>query len=220
MASVPILLDFTLVQGSFKFEIHERFETQALALFGPSGAGKTTLLDSIAGLRHPAKGEICVSGRQFFASASQINMPPQHRHVGYVPQEVSLFPHLTVEHNVAYGAGRSADRSIERVLDILDLKPMLDRDVVDLSGGERQRVAIARALASGPELLLLDEPLAAVDAPFRKRILPYIKLVRDELSIPLIYVSHAEEEVRRITDWVIVLDRGQVVQSGPIANGL
>ena len=215
MAGVPIVLDFTLAQGAFTLEIHERFEARAVALFGPSGAGKTTVLDSIAGLRRPVTGEIRVGDRQLFASASRTEVPPRLRRVGYVPQDVALFPHLNVRHNVTYGAGRGGSHTIEKVLEILELQLLLERAVGGLSGGERQRVAIARALVSAPDLLLLDEPLAAVDTPLRGRILSYIERVRDALAIPLIYVSHAADEVRRIADWVIVLDRGRVVRAGP-----
>ena len=213
MAGVQIVLDFTLTQGAFTLEIHERFMARAVALLGPSGAGKTTVLDSIAGLRCPVAGEICIGDRQLFASSSRTIVPTRHRRVGYVPQDVALFPHLNVQRNIMYGAGRGEPSSIGRVLDVLELQTLLERGVAELSGGERQRVAIARALVSAPEVLLLDEPLAAVDATLRGRILPYIERVRDELAIPLIYVSHAEEEVRRIADWVIVLDRGRVVHT-------
>ena len=215
MPGVPIVLDFTLAQGAFTLEIHERFEARAVALFGPSGAGKTTVLDSIAGLRRPAAGEIRVGDRQLFASVSRTDVPRRLRRVGYVPQDVALFPHLSVRHNITYGAGRGGSHTIEQVLEMLELRLLLERGVGGLSGGERQRVAIARALVSAPDLLLLDEPLAAVDAPLRERILPYIERVRDALAIPLIYVSHAADEVRRIADWVIVLDRGRVVRAGP-----
>ena len=215
MAGVPIVLDFTLAQGAFTLEIHERFEARAVALFGPSGAGKTTVLDSIAGLRRPVTGEIRVGDRQLFASASRTEVPPRLRRVGYVPQDVALFPHLNVRHNVTYGAGKGRSHMIEEVLEMLELRLLLERGVGGLSGGERQRVAIARALVSAPDLLLLDEPLAAVDVPLRGRILPYIERVRDALAIPLIYVSHVVDEVQRIADFVIVLDGGRVVRAGP-----
>ena len=213
MAGVPIVLDFTLHQGSFTLEIHQRFEAQAVALFGPSGAGKTTVLDAIAGLRRPAAGAIEVGGRVLFDSERNLDLPPQSRHVGYVPQDVVLFPHMNVRRNILYGTGRGASMSPHTVLRLLEIAPFVDRDVSALSGGERQRVAIARALMSGPDLLLLDEPLAAVDQSLRERILPYIERVRDELMTPLIYVSHSLDEVHRIADRMIVIEDGQVVES-------
>ena len=213
MAGVPIVLDFTVHQGSFTLEIHQRFHAQAVALFGPSGAGKTTVLDSIAGLRRPAAGAIEVGGHALFDSERNLNVPAHARHVGYVPQDVALFPHMNVRRNIFYGEGRGASTSPDTVLRLLELAPLVDRGVAGLSGGERQRVAIARALMSGPDLLLLDEPLAAVDQSLRERILPYIERVRDELGTPLIYVSHSLDEVQRIADRLIVIEKGQVVES-------
>ena len=215
MTGIPIVLDFTVTRGSFTLDIHQRVEARAVALLGPSGAGKTTVLDSIAGLRRPRTGEIRIGDRLLFASASKIDVPPRLRRVGYVPQDVALFPHLNVRHNIHYGSSRGASMSSDKVIHLLEIQPLLDRGVGELSGGERQRVAIARALISAPDLLLLDEPLAAVDVALRERILPYIERVRDELAIPMIYVSHAADEVRRIADRVIVLDRGHVVRGGP-----
>jgi molybdate transport system ATP-binding protein len=214
MVGVPIVLDFTLTQGSFTLEIHERFIARTVGLVGPSGAGKTTVLDVIAGLRCPIAGEICIDGRQFFSSVSRTVMLPRNRRIGYVPQDVTLFPHLSVQRNIMYGSGRGEHYFIGKVLEMLELRALLGRGVGELSGGERQRVAIARALVSAPELLLLDEPLTAVDTMRRGRILPYIERVRDELAIPLIYVSHTVEEVQQIADCVIALDRGHVVRTG------
>lgn len=213
MAAVPIVFDFTVQQGSFTLEIHERFEAQAVALFGPSGAGKTTVLDSIAGLRRPAAGAIAVGGRVLFDSDRQLDLSPPLRRVGYVPQDVALFPHMNVRRNIFYGTGRGESMSPDVVLRLLELTPLADRDVAGLSGGERQRVAIARALISSPDILLLDEPLAAVEQSLRERILPYIERVRDELGTPLVYVSHSLDEVRRIADRIIMIEAGQVVES-------
>lgn len=213
MAGVPIVLDFAVQQGSFSLEIHERFEAQAVALFGPSGAGKTTILDSIAGLRRPTAGAIEVGGQVLFDSDRRLDLPPSLRRVGYVTQDVALFPHMDVRRNIFYGSGRGESISPDVVLRLLELSPLVDRDVAGLSGGERQRVAIARALMSGPDILLLDEPLAAVDQSLRQRILPYIERVRDELRTPLIYVSHSLDEVQRIADRIIMIEAGRVVES-------
>ena len=213
MAGVPIVLDFTVHQGSFMLEIHQRFEAKAVALFGPSGAGKTTVLDSIAGLRRPTAGAIEVGGHVLFNSADNLDLRPHARRVGYVSQDVALFPHMSVRKNIFYGTGRGTSMSPDTVLRLLEISPLVDRSVTGLSGGERQRVAIARALISGPELLLLDEPLAAVEQSLRERILPYIERVRDELRTPLIYVSHSLDEVRQIADRVITIEQGRVVGS-------
>ena len=213
MAGVPIVLDFTVHQGLFTLKVHQRFEAQAIALFGPSGAGKTTVLDSIAGLRRPTSGAIEIGGHVLFNSERNLDLRPHARRVGYVPQDVALFPHMSVRKNIFYGTGRGASTSPDTVLGLLEISPLLDRSVAGLSGGERQRVAIARALLSGPDLLLLDEPLAAVEQPLRERILPYIERVRDELRTPLIYVSHSLGEVERIADRLITIEQGRVVAS-------
>ena len=211
MAGGPIVLDFTVHQGSFTLEVHQRFEAQAVAIFGPSGAGKTTVLDSIAGLRRPTAGAIEVGGHVLFNSERNLDLRPDARRVGYVPQDVALFPHMSVRKNIFYGSGRAASTSPDTVLGLLEISRLVDRGVAGLSGGERQRVAIARALMSGPDLLLLDEPLAAVEQPLRQRILPYIERVRDELRTPLIYVSHSLDEVERIADRLITIEQGRVV---------
>ena len=213
MAGVPIVLDFTVRQGSFTLEVHQRFEAQAVALFGRSGAGKTTVLDSIAGLRRPTAGAIEVGGQVLFNSERNLDLRPPARRVGYVSQDVALFPHMNVRKNILYGTGRGGSISPDTVIRLLEISPLVDRRITGLSGGERQRVAIARALMSGPDLLLLDEPLAAVEQSLRERILPYIERVRDELGTPLIYVSHSLDEVRRIADRMIVLEEGRVVES-------
>ncbi len=198
-----ITLDFSLRQGTFTLEIHEHIDARVVALFGPSGAGKTTVLESIAGLRTPEHGVIRIGTRTLFDSSAGVDRPAHERRVGYVPQDLALFPHMNVRRNILYGAD-----------DLVELVPILDRDVTALSGGERQRVALARALMVSPALLLLDEPLAALDRGLRERILPYLERIRDELAIPMLYVSHAEAEVRAMADWVVVLDAGRVARSG------
>lgn len=213
-----ILLDFTIRQGSFLLEIHEKIKAESLALFGPSGAGKTTVLDVIAGLRCPIQGEIRFGSRLLFSSQTGVDLPPRKRHIGYVPQDVSLFPHMSVRQNILYATGNSERGEFLRVTEILEAGPLLEHSVHELSGGERQRVALARALLSEPELLLMDEPFTALDLAFRERIVPYLLRVRDELRVPIIYVSHDTDEVQRIADQVIVLERGQVVAAGPTAN--
>jgi molybdate transport system ATP-binding protein len=215
-----IAIDIDVVQGDFTLVAAFELEARAAALFGPSGAGKTTILDAVAGLRTPRRGTIAIDGRELFSSERRVNLPPHQRHVGYVPQDVALFPHMDVRGNLLYGthpASRSAHRRDEplspdlgRVLSMLEIESLVDRRVTDLSGGERQRIALGRALMSGPSVLLLDEPLAAVDVPLRRRILPYLRRVRDELEIPIVYVSHDRAEVDTLADVVVEMEAGRV----------
>jgi molybdate transport system ATP-binding protein len=210
-----IALDLVLRQGSFTLEVQARLDARITALFGASGAGKTTVLDAIAGLRTPSAGSIVVGSRVLFDRTCGVDLPPHHRHIGYVAQDVALFPHMSVRQNVLYGRRDGQRLSLETVVQMLEIAPFLDRQVPQLSGGERQRVALARALMSAPELLLLDEPLAAVDVERRRRILPYLERVRDELMVPIIYVTHDPSEVRQLADHVVILDEGRVVDTGP-----
>jgi molybdate transport system ATP-binding protein len=209
-----IALDFSLRQGSFTLDIHANLERPVTALFGPSGAGKTTVLDAIAGLRTPSSGSIRMEGRTLF-ERGRVNLPPHRRHVGYVAQDVALFPHLNVRSNVLYGRREGQKLSLETVAGMLEIEMLLDRRVPQLSGGEKQRVALARALMSAPELLLLDEPLAAVDVERRRRILPYLERVRDELRVPIVYVTHDPAEARQLASEVIVLENGRMVGREP-----
>jgi molybdate transport system ATP-binding protein len=208
-----IALAFVLEQGEFTLRVDERLSGRVTALFGPSGSGKTTVLDAIAGLRRPSQGEITINSRIVFSSVARIHLPPHHRHVGYVTQDVALFPHMNVRRNILYGR-RGSRLALEPVVRMLEVGALLNRGVAMLSGGERQRVALARALMSSPDVLLLDEPLTAVDRDLRWRILPYLERVRDELGVPIVYVTHDRDEVRQIADHVVVLDRGRVTGSG------
>ena len=211
-------LDIDITQGAFQLGAKVRIEARAAALFGPSGAGKTTILDAIAGLRTPRRGSIAVNGRVLYSSDAGINVPTHQRHVGYVPQDVALFPHMLVRGNLLYGRHPGVSPDLDRVVRMLEIDGLLDRRVTDLSGGERQRVALGRALMSGPSLLLLDEPLAAVDVPLRRRILPYLQRVRDELTVPIVYVSHDREEVDLLADVVVMLEAGRIVSVEPLAR--
>jgi molybdate transport system ATP-binding protein len=206
--------------ANFELDVAADFESRITAIFGPSGSGKTTLLDAIAGLRTMTDGEIEIGGKMLFSSARRINLPPRQRGVGYVPQEGALFPHLSVRKNVLFGSERAGAVSgpdairMEHVLEILEIPHLLARAVTQLSGGEAQRVALARAILSRPQLLLLDEPLAALDIGLKERILPYLARVRDEFGIPMIYVTHSLTEVLTLADWVLMIHKGRLSAQG------
>jgi len=203
--------------ANFDLDIDASFDSRITAIFGPSGSGKTTLLDAVAGLRRIVDGEITIDGRTLYSSARRINLPPQQRGVGYVPQEGALFPHLSVRKNILFGAERGyTNNSIKtnHVLNVLEIGHLLDRPVTNVSGGEAQRVALARAILSQPELLLLDEPLAALDIGLKEKILPYLGRVRDEFQIPMIYVTHNLTEVLTLADWVLMIKQGKLITQG------
>jgi len=188
------------------------------ALFGPSGAGKTSLVNMIAGLLKPDRGGIVLDDTILFDAAKSINVPPHRRRIGYVFQEGRLFPHLSVRQNLDYGrrmSGRSRDPSeFDRIAALLGIANLLQRRPRMLSGGERQRVAIGRALLMQPRLLLLDEPLASLDAGHKGEILPYLMRLRDEAAIPMVYVSHIADELRQIATAVVRLEEGRVAAVG------
>ena len=203
---IALTLDVTMRQQAFVLHVRESASVEVLGLFGPSGSGKTSLLEAIAGIRTPDEGEIRVAERLLFSSTQRINVPPRHRHIGYVPQDAMLFPNMSVKGNVLYGRGaRDNQQTLESLVEILELQHLLERAVDRLSGGEKQRVAIARALMTRPSILLLDEPLAGVDRDRRDVILPYILRIRKELHVPLIYVTHDEAEMNSIADRVLRL---------------
>ena len=189
------------------------------ALFGPSGAGKTSVLRAIAGLERAA-GFVRINGATWQDDSRNEFVPTHKRPLGYVFQEASLFPHLDVRRNLEYGMNRvpAAGRrvSLQAAIDLLGIGALMDRDPATLSGGERQRVAIARALATSPSLLLLDEPLAALDAARKSEVLPYLERLHDQWDIPVLYVSHALDEVARIADHLVLMDKGRVAASGSI----
>ena len=188
------------------------------ALFGPSGSGKTSLLRCVAGLERPAEGLLNINGEVW--QDSQLFLPPHQRALGYVFQEASLFQHLSVRDNLEYGFKRipAHERRIDldQALALLGIEHLLERMPARLSGGERQRVGIARALLTSPRLLLLDEPLAALDPQRKQEILPYLERLHDELDMPMLYVSHSPDEVARLADHLVLLEQGRVQASGPV----
>nr|WP_202795603.1 molybdenum ABC transporter ATP-binding protein [Rhodospirillum centenum] len=213
-------VDVSLTQGDFTLEACFTAGQGVTALFGRSGAGKTTLVNLIAGLAWPRRGRIVLDGVPLLDTAAGVRVPPHRRRIGYVFQEARLFPHLTVRQNLLYGrlfAPRDAAREpLERIVDLLGIGALLDRRPRHLSGGERQRVAIGRALLSAPRLLLLDEPLASLDAARKAEILPYLERLRDELRLPMVQVSHQIEEVARLATTLVLLDAGRVAAAGPV----
>jgi molybdate transport system ATP-binding protein len=204
------------------FALEAAFATQGgvTALFGHSGAGKSTLLNLIAGLARPAGGRIAIGGRTLYDGAAGIDLPPHARYVGYVFQEGRLLPHLTVRQNLLYGSFFNKRKNkvvgLERAVELLGLAPLLERRPGALSGGEKQRVAIGRALLANPGVLLLDEPLASLDAPRKAEILYYVERLREDVRIPIVYVSHSLDEVVRLADSVVLLSGGRVLATGPV----
>jgi molybdate transport system ATP-binding protein len=206
---IDLAFDMRLEQGAFVLEVADRSRVEVLGLSGPSGAGKTTLLEAIAGIRKPSRGEIVVGGVTMFSRDRHIDIPPRRRRVGYVPQDALLFPHMSVRGNLLFGA-QSSPVEISALAEMLEIAPLLDRRVHGLSGGERQRIALGRALMTDPALLLMDEPLAAVDRARRERILPYLLRIRGELHVPLIYVTHDLQELEQIADRILVIAEGRI----------
>ncbi|OEY65732.1 molybdenum ABC transporter ATP-binding protein [Marinobacter sp. X15-166B] len=208
--------------GDFSLDVDVRLPAQGVSvIFGRSGCGKTTLLRCIAGLQQ-AEGELTVAGERWQQPGQ--SLPVHQRPLAYVFQETSLFPHLSVRRNLLYGYRRvpRAQRRIEpaQAIHWLGLEGLLERMPVRLSGGERQRVAIARALLTSPKLLLLDEPLSALDQSSKRDILPYLERLRDQLAIPMLYVTHATGEMARLADHLVIMERGKVVANGPLAATL
>jgi molybdate transport system ATP-binding protein len=223
-----IAIDVRHRQGEFTLEASIAAEGATLALCGPSGAGKTTLLNLIAGLAHPDEGRLVVDGATFLDTTAGVDLAPRLRRVGYVFQELRLFPHLKVERNLLYGRryAPTGERGVDfdSAVDLLGLRPLLQRWPARLSGGEKQRVAIGRALLANPRLLLMDEPLAALDEARRAEILNYIEKLRDAFAIPIVFVSHRLSEVERLASDIAVLDRGRLVamrrRAAPASEGL
>jgi len=219
------MLKASLVKRWDGFALHAQFETPTpgvVALFGRSGCGKSTLVNLISGLLRPDEGLVQVEDTVLTDTRSGVSVPVERRRIGYVFQDARLFPHLSVLGNLRYGQKRAAHApqviGFDEIVTLLGIERLLDRRPHTLSGGERQRVALGRALLSQPRLLLLDEPLAALDVAKREEVLPYLEVLRDRLSIPMIYVSHQFDEVLRLATHVVLLDSGSVLAQGSVSE--
>jgi molybdate transport system ATP-binding protein len=211
-------VDIAVRLGEFFLEVRFASDAPVTALFGRSGSGKTTVLNAIAGLLRPERGRIAVGDTVFF-DGNGSSVPVQRRRVGYVFQESRLLPHLSVRQNLLYGRFFNGGvASFEHIARLLDLEHLLERRPQGLSGGEKQRVAIGRALLANPRILLMDEPLASLDTPRKAEILYYIERLRDEVRVPIVYVSHAIDEVVRLADIVVLLSDGRVAGTGSVTE--
>ena len=210
--------------GTFTLDLAFSAPPGVTALFGRSGAGKTTVVNALAGLMRPEEGRICLNQQVLLDTRAGIFIPPHRRRIGYVFQEPRLFPHLSVKQNLLYGrwfaprGARAAD--FDRVVDLLGIGALLARRPSALSGGEKSRVALGRAILSSPQMLLMDEPLAALDEERKAGILPYLALLRDEFRLPILYVSHSATELAQLATTVVLIEGGRVLASGPTAEVL
>ncbi len=217
-----IAAKLALARPGFALDVTLELPAQGItALFGPSGCGKTTVLRALAGLER-ARGRIAMGNEVWQDDATGAFVPTYRRPLGYVIQEAALFPHLDVRRNLTYGlrrtGGGSASTELDQAVDLLGIGALMNRRTPTLSGGERQRVAIARALATRPRLLLMDEPLAALDAARKAEILPYLERLHTQLALPIIYVTHAMDELARLADHLVLMERGHVLAAGPLTE--
>lgn len=213
---MTLTVDLTHRQGDFALSVAFDAPTGVTALFGRSGAGKTSVVKAVAGLVRPDRGRIVVGDQVLLDTAKGIDVPVHKRRIGYVFQDARLFPHMDVARNLTYGGRHDFDR----IVDMLGLRPLLTRKPATLSGGEQSRVALGRALMSDPRILLMDEPLAALDQPRKAEILPYLERLRDEAGMPILYVSHDLSEVARLATSLVVMKDGGVVRAGPVSEVL
>ncbi|GGF51645.1 molybdenum import ATP-binding protein ModC [Aliidongia dinghuensis] len=219
---MSLVVDVALARPGFTLEVAFDSPGSVTALFGRSGAGKSTIAALLAGLVRPDKGRIALDGEALVDRAARVFVPPHRRRIGYVFQDGRLFPHLSVRHNLLYGAWfqgrRASNMPLADIVELLGIGHLLDRRPATLSGGEKQRVAIGRALLMAPRLLVLDEPLASLDQARKDEILPYLERLRDETRLPMVYVSHSREEVVRLADQLVMIEAGRVTAAGPIGE--
>jgi molybdate transport system ATP-binding protein len=223
--SQPIKARFQLAYGAFELTVDLRLPGAGVTvLFGHSGSGKTTLLRCIAGLQRAPKGFLEINGKVWQDSERNIFVPTHKRSLGYVFQEANLFPHLTVLANLKFGLKRMTKRSdtgdLQHIIDLLGIGHLLERMPESLSGGEKQRVAIARALALKPEILLMDEPLASLDFKRKQEILPYLCRLQQQTNFPILYVTHSQQEVAQLADYLVILEEGKALASGTLPETL
>ena len=216
MSASATQLRVRLDRPDFRLDVDVAWDDRVAVIFGPSGSGKTTLLEAVLGLHPRARARVRLGGTWLEDPDRGLRLPVEARALGWVPQDPTLFPHLSVAANLRFARGRrgASDEGLERAVGVLEIGDLLERRVHELSGGERRRVAIARALASRPRALLLDEPLAGLDLPLRARVLPYLLRVRDELDVPILYITHDPDEAILVGSFALVLDAGRVVASG------
>lgn len=212
-----LALNFTQQLGDHCLRIKANLPAKGItAIFGVSGAGKTSLINAIGGLTLPQEGQISLNGRPLFDATSGLNLPPEKRRIGYVFQDARLFPHYRVRGNLEYGMAKSLRPQFDSLVRLLGIEELLSRFPASLSGGEKQRVAIGRALLSAPEILLMDEPLASLDLPRKRELLPYLQKLAKQVEIPILYVSHSLDEILQLADNVMVLDNGEVKALGTL----
>ncbi|HEY1719513.1 MAG TPA: ATP-binding cassette domain-containing protein [Verrucomicrobiae bacterium] len=215
-----LLKGVSLPLTHFKLEMDVELHGRATAVFGPSGAGKTSLLDLVAGLRRATSAFIQFGNQILCDTQKKYFMPPRERNIGYVPQNLALFPHLSVRQNLLYGRkpGGAHDPlfNLNHVAEILEIEALIPGRLANLSGGEIQRIALARALLASPRLLLLDEPFVSLGAPLKAKILPYFVRIRDEFKIPMLFVTHDRADALTLADEVVLLEGGKILQTGPI----
>lgn len=210
-----LVLKYQQQLGDNDFDIDLTLPSRGItAIFGRSGAGKTTLINVISGLKNPDRGIVDIAGTVLFDSEKGVNLPVHKRNVGYVFQEARLFPHMKVRANLKYGVKVNDNDHFDQIVALLSLELLLDRFPVSLSGGEKQRVAIGRALLSKPDILLMDEPLASLDLPRKREVMPFLENMADTINIPIIYVTHSLNEILRLAHHLVIIEKGKVVTSG------